>query len=88
MKQGIFVWVLLISIITFTVYGMDKQWAKKNKWRVKESTLLLLSYIGGGCGAWIGMNVFHHKTQKKKFQILVPLSCMFWIVILIVILLR
>lgn len=88
MKQAILVWIVLMSIISFVVYGIDKECARKEKWRIKESTLILLGFIGGGIGSFIGMKVFHHKTLKKEFQILVPISMILWIVLVIVVLLR
>lgn len=88
MKQGILVWVLLMSIISFVIYGIDKECAKKEKWRIKESTLLLLGFIGGGIGSFIGMKVFHHKTLKKQFKILVPISMIVWVGLVIVVLIR
>lgn len=88
MKQAILVWIGLMSIISFVVYGIDKECARKEKWRIKESTLILLGFIGGGIGSFIGMKVFHHKTLKKEFQILVPISMILWIVLVIVVLLR
>jgi len=68
----IIVYLLLINLVTFIVYGADKRKAKKSKWRVPEATLLLLAAIGGSLGALAGMNIFRHKTQHKKFTIGVP----------------
>ena len=65
--------VLLINLISFTAYGIDKHRARKDKWRIPESTLLMLAFIGGALGALAGMLVFHHKTKHWKFKILVPL---------------
>ncbi|MCR5223774.1 MAG: DUF1294 domain-containing protein [Bacilli bacterium] len=62
-----------MNVLTFIIYGLDKLFAIKNMSRVSENTLLLLSFIGGSIGAYIGMKFFHHKTNKKKFTILVPL---------------
>lgn len=61
-----------INIITFFVYGIDKRKARKAKWRIPESTLLLLAAIGGSIGAFVGMRVFRHKTKHLKFTIGVP----------------
>ena len=61
-----------ISIVTFITYGIDKYKAQKNKWRIKEFTLLLLAAIGGSLGAWCGMYFFHHKTKHLKFKYGVP----------------
>lgn len=65
--------LLLINIVAFAAYGIDKRKAKKDKWRTPESTLLLLAFLGGATGALLGMRVFHHKTKHWKFKILVPL---------------
>jgi uncharacterized membrane protein YsdA (DUF1294 family) len=63
----------IINVIAFLMYGIDKRKAIKNRWRVKESGLLLLSIIGGGFGSLIGMRFFHHKTKKVTFKIGVPI---------------
>ena len=68
-----FAYLVLVNAVTFLVYGIDKLKAKRGKWRIPESTLLLLAAIGGSLGAWFGMKVWHHKTMHKKFQYGVPL---------------
>ena len=65
--------IAMLSVITFVVYGIDKWKAKKDKWRIPESTLLLLAIVGGSIGALLGMKVWHHKTMHKKFKYGVPL---------------
>ena len=62
----------LCSIITFVLFGFDKNRAIKHRWRISERTLLLASLFGG-IGGLMGMLFFHHKTRKWKFRILVPL---------------
>ena len=66
-------YLVLINVITFMVFGIDKVKAKKGKWRIPESTLLLLAIVGGSIGAWCGLKVWHHKTQHKKFKYGIPL---------------
>lgn len=66
------VYLLLINVVTFFIYGMDKQKAKRGAWRISETTLLGLAVIGGSVGAYLGMRVFHHKTKHLKFTIGVP----------------
>lgn len=73
MNNIISCYILGINVIAFLVYGIDKLKAKRGKWRIPESTLLLLAAIGGSIGAWLGMKVWHHKTMHKKFQYGVPL---------------
>ena len=64
----------IINIVTFILMGHDKKNAIKNKERVPEMTLFTLSFMGGGLGTLLGMLIFHHKTKKIKFIILIPLS--------------
>jgi uncharacterized membrane protein YsdA (DUF1294 family) len=66
-------YLVIINIIAFIVYGIDKLKAKKGKWRITEATLLLLAIIGGSIGAWCGVKVWHHKTLHKKFRYGIPL---------------
>lgn len=67
------IYLIVINILTFLIYGMDKWKAKKGWWRISEDTLILLAVIGGSIGALLGMNFFHHKTRHKKFRIGLPL---------------
>lgn len=52
--------------------GIDKLKAKKNRWRIPEKTLFILSLIGGSIGSWSGMYVFRHKTKHWYFVIGMP----------------
>ncbi|MEE0803950.1 MAG: DUF1294 domain-containing protein [Prevotellamassilia sp.] len=65
--------LLTLNLLTFIIYGIDKFKAKKAKWRIPESTLLLLAVFGGSIGAWLGLQVWRHKTQHKKFYIGIPM---------------
>ena len=66
------IYLLFINVITFFTYGIDKWKAKRSKWRIPESTLLMMAVMGGSIGAWFGMKVWHHKTMHKKFKYGVP----------------
>lgn len=68
----LYLYILLINLITFGVFALDKKKAKKKQWRIPESTLLLLSLIGGSLGGLLAMKIVKHKTQKIKFVIGVP----------------
>ena len=76
------IYLLTINLISFIAYGIDKRKAIKNKWRIKEATLLGLSFIGGSIGALMGMIIFHHKTKKPRFKIGVPVMLIIHLVIL------
>ena len=62
------------NFIVFLLYGIDKRKAVKQKWRIKEATLILSAFFMGGIGAFLGMKAFRHKTKHLKFKILIPLA--------------
>ena len=62
----------VLSVIAFILFGIDKRRAIRQRWRIPERTLLAISFFGGA-GGLLGMLLFHHKTRKWKFRILVPL---------------
>ncbi|MGN0719211.1 MAG: DUF1294 domain-containing protein [Anaerovoracaceae bacterium] len=65
---------LIWNLITFLQMGIDKRKAVKEKQRISEKTILLSAFLMGAVGSGAGMLVFHHKTKKWKFRILVPLA--------------
>ncbi len=65
-------YLAVINVATFLTYGLDKWKAKRSKWRIREAALLMLAVLGGSIGAWLGMIVWHHKTQHKKFKYGIP----------------
>ena len=64
--------IIFINIITFFVYGLDKLKAVNHWWRIPEAVLLGLAVAGGSVGAYLGMQVFRHKTLKPLFRFGVP----------------
>ena len=64
---AVLVYLVLVNVVAFAVYGADKRRAKKAKRRVPEKTLFLLAIIGGGVGAFAGMRIFRHKTRHWYF---------------------
>ena len=72
MKMMLIYYLLAVNVLTFIVYGVDKWKARRGRWRVPEASLLGLAALGGSVGAWLAMQLFRHKTQKKKFRYGVP----------------
>ncbi|HEM3597784.1 TPA: DUF1294 domain-containing protein [Streptococcus suis] len=68
-KQGFALFLMIWNLVVFLVYGLDKGKARKGSYRISEKTLLMMTYVGGGLGAWAGGTHFRHKTQKKYFQL-------------------
>ena len=56
-----------LSLLTFAVYAMDKSAAQRGAWRVRESTLHLLSLSGGWPGALVAQQALRHKSSKLSF---------------------
>ena len=70
-------WLIAINLVAFLTYGYDKSIAGSRRMRVPERVLLWLALILGSLGAWLGMQVFHHKTIKGSFR------RRFWLVVII-----
>ena len=62
-------YLIIINLLTFFMYGLDKFLAKKKLTRIPEVILLIMSLIGAPLGSILGMKLFHHKTKKAKFWI-------------------
>lgn len=73
-------WLIVINVLTFGYYGYDKSRARSQNSRIPELLLHTLAALGGSLGAYVGMQVFRHKTVKGKFQIL------FWCIVVLQIL--
>ena len=65
--------ILIASLVSFLLFGIDKWKAQNNHWRISEKALLLSAALFGGIGAYLGMRTFRHKTKHWYFQLLVPL---------------
>lgn len=68
---------LMMSLITFCMYGIDKSAARKGAWRISENALLAAGLFCGWPGAVAGQFVFRHKTSKTSFLL------MFWLTVLL-----
>lgn len=66
------IYLFLINALGFLLMLIDKQKAKKKKWRIPEATLMGIAALGGSIGSLFGMYTFRHKTLHKKFTIGIP----------------
>ena len=79
MPIAVLIYLLLINLLGFALYGVDKAKSKrKGSRRIPERTLLWVARLGGGLGCWLGMMLFRHKTKHTRFMILVPLWTVLW----------
>jgi len=73
-------YLVVINLIAFVLYGIDKKRAIRNEHRIRECVLLWIARLGGAIGSWLGIKIFRHKTKHTKFRVIVPLWMIIWIV--------
>lgn len=66
------IYLLIVNALGFLLMLEDKRRAKKNRWRIRERTLIGVAVIGGSIGSLAGMYVARHKTMHAKFFIGIP----------------
>ena len=72
-------YLVVINLIAFVLYGIDKKRAMRNEHRIRESVLLWIARLGGAVGSWLGIKIFRHKTKHTKFRFIVPLWMVTWV---------
>ena len=86
MEKYVFVialaYIIVINIIGWVLPIVDKKRAKNNKWRIRESTLFVISAMGGSAAMLASMKKFRHKTKHKRFMIGIPLIIVVQIILL------
>lgn len=68
---------IFFSMVAFGMYKKDKSAAAWDEWRTPESTLHLISLIGGWPGALIAQNRLRHKSKKLSFKVV------YWVTVMI-----
>ena len=64
--------LIVVNALSFLLMLADKLRAKRSAWRIPESTLMTVAFIGGSIGAIAGMYLARHKTRHPKFFIGLP----------------
>ena len=81
-------YIVIVNILAFCLYGIDKSAAVKQKQRIPNRVLLLIAAFGGCLGALAGMYTFRHKTKKWYYTITVPALLMIQIAAAVLIIKR
>jgi uncharacterized membrane protein YsdA (DUF1294 family) len=76
-------WLVALSLVTWVLYGFDKAQAKRGGLRVPEMVLHGLALLGGFAGGWLGRWMFHHKTRKRGFTVVLAASTLLHVGIMI-----
>ena len=72
MKTLLIIYLIIVNVAAFALYGFDKHRAKHGGQRISEKTLIVIAGIGGSLGAMAGMLFFHHNTRHGKFRYGLP----------------
>ena len=76
-------WLCFTSAIDFALMGVDKWKARRDAWRIPESTLWLFALLGGALGGTLARQVFRHKTRHWYFRFGFPLLTVLQIALLL-----
>ena len=80
--EPVLLYALVINVLAFVLFGIDKRRAVYHHWRIPESTLIAVAVLGGCVGSYAGMRVFHHKTKKPLFRYGIPVIILLWLIVL------
>jgi len=80
------VYLVVINVIGFLAFGIDKHRSVRSKWRIPETTLFSIAVLFGSIGCMLGMKVFRHKTKKLYFVYGIPAIFLFQVVLILIIL--
>lgn len=78
-----FAYIIIINVVSFHLYRIDKLRAEREEYRISETTLLSVSYFGGALGAYCAMREYRHKTLHTAFTVGVPVALVLWTILVI-----
>ena len=64
-----YIYLAIISLIAIIITISDKRRARRHKYRIRESVLLLFSALGGSIAMFFTMLIIRHKTNHIKFML-------------------
>lgn len=73
---------LIINLFSFTLMGLDKHKAIKQRYRISELSFFMLAVLGGSIGILLAMMIFHHKTKKMNFVLGIPLILVIQVILM------
>ena len=69
--EALGIWLLLTGVVSFFAMGIDKSRAINGEWRIREKTLFTMALVGGFWGVVLASELFHHKSSKLSFLVVV-----------------
>lgn len=79
--QFIILIIVVLNLIPFLMFGVDKIKAVNRSWRISEKALLKFSFIGP-FGGFVAMKVFRHKIKKPRFYVGIPFFAILQLIII------
>src|SRR2546427_9783300 len=76
------IWLLLTEAVGFFAMGIDKSRAVYGEWRTSEKTLFTMALVGGFWGVGLASELFHHKSAKLSFLVVVYGIVRLWLFVL------
>ena len=77
---GLTAWVLLASVCAIVLFAIDKHRARRGGWRIPESRLHLVEWLGGWPGAFIAMWLVRHKRRKPWYVAQTIAAAITWVI--------
>lgn len=84
-QKIVLVYLIVINLVAYVTYGIDKKRSQHNRIRISEKTLLTFPLIGAFIGSYLAMKIFRHKTKHLSFKVLVPIFSMLSFVLSIIV---
>ena len=81
----IIIYYFVLNLIASFMAIRDKIKAKKGKWRISESVLMVIAFLGGAFGEFLTMKKIRHKTQHAKFMVGLPIAIFVHTIIIVLI---
>src|SRR2546422_7572472 len=80
--EALGIWLLLTGVIGFFAMGIDKSRAIDGEWRTSEKMLFTMALVGGFWGVVLASELFHHKSSKLSFLVVVYGIVALWLFLL------
>ena len=82
------IYLVIMNIAAMSMTIIDKRRAMQKHYYNRISELLFTALFGGAPLMYLTMLSIRHKTKHKKFMITLPMICIVWATIIILLLLK
>ena len=83
-NKWLLIYLLIINVITFALFAVDKWKAVHGRWRIRTTMLMGFALAGGTVGGLLAMYAFRHKTKTRSFTVGLPVMLVVQVVVLCV----